>query len=155
MKTYTKILDLLNNLPNGSLTKTLHAMDDYCGYLVADRLYELYDEDMLESIFKDKSPLDLITLGLHAGQNQEFYLSDKYIAISFDRDKIQTISENKSDEYYINRGYDWKDILDRLFEMFNYDNDAYFREDLPNEVVSILKSINKQLLKGFKKLTKL
>ena len=93
-------LKSLKKLPNGLLTQTLHAMDDYCDYLMDYRLYDLYDEDMLAIIFKGKSPLDLITLGLHAGQNQEFYLTDKYLAVNYDIDKVWTVSESNSDEYY-------------------------------------------------------
>lgn len=129
----------LNKLPNGLLTQTLHAMDDYCDYLMDYRLYDLYDEDMLAIIFKGKSPLDLITLGLHAGQNQEFYLTDKYLAVNYGIDKVWTVSESNSDEYYKDRGYDWADILERLIEIFNYSDS--FKNYLPSEVVNILKRI--------------
>lgn len=125
------LLGLLTHLPNGLLTQTLHAMDNYCDYLTDNRLFDL-DDEHLNLVFKKHSVMDLIRLGIETERTGEFYWSDKYFAVNYYLDKIWTIAENESDTYYKSCGYDWQDILDRLIELFQYSKD--FAESLPDEV---------------------
>ena len=125
------VLSLLTYLPNGLLTETLHRMDNYCDYLTDDRLFDL-DDEHLNLVFKNRSVMDLIRLGIEAERTGEFCWSDKYFAVNYNLDKIWTIAENKSDTYYKSYGYDWQDILDRLIELFQYSK--HFADSLPDEV---------------------
>lgn len=125
----------LNNLPNGLLTQTIHAMDDWCDYLTEDRLFEL-DEDKLSIVFSHISKIDFFKLGQYAERTGEFNWSDKYFATNYNLDKIWSVAEDESDQYYKERGYDWENILDRLLEL--YSNHSFFRATLPDEVKNIL-----------------